>query len=245
MRSTPRILLCVGLIGIYLAWPTAAVSQAEPSPVRVEWSVGKAPEVGWTVGDHIPLYLTASSPADLKVTLPRLPARWGPFEVLTQKPAGSRENADGTRTFVREATVTLWAPGNFETPPFIVYYLDAEGESYEVQVPPISISVASVLKDGETEKLDLKPQIWLPGPTVWPWLLGGLLVALAGSLTGWVVLQRLLARRVAATWPSAVIDERPPHDIAYAELERITALDLPSRGEFKKHYSLVADCLRN
>jgi hypothetical protein len=44
--------------------------------------------------------------------------------------------------------------------------------------------------------------------------------------------------------PGPVIDPRPPEVIAYAELDRIAALDLPAQNQFKEHYSLVTDCLR-
>jgi hypothetical protein len=36
----------------------------------------------------------------------------------------------------------------------------------------------------------------------------------------------------------------PPEVIALAELERVAALNLPARGDFKQHYTLVVDALR-
>jgi hypothetical protein len=41
-----------------------------------------------------------------------------------------------------------------------------------------------------------------------------------------------------------VIDARPPEIIAYAELERISMLNLPAKQKIKEHYVLVSDCIR-
>ena len=49
---------------------------------------------------------------------------------------------------------------------------------------------------------------------------------------------------VPALAPVPVIDTRPPHVIAYAELDRIESLNLPAQDRIKEHYTLVAVCLR-
>jgi hypothetical protein len=141
-------------------------------------------------------------------------------------------------------TVTLWAPGDHEMPPLAVRYRDADDELHEIMSPPWSITLVSVLEEGETEKRDLKPQVSLPRPPVWPWLLGGLLLAALVGIAGRYLLIRL-RRRMASTPPAVhLIDPRPSHEIAYSELDRIAALNLPDQGELKRHYTLVADCLR-
>ena len=239
------VLLFLGLVATCLVLLRAiAHAQSEPGPVHAAWSVDDPPEGGWTVGDRIPLRLRATYPAGLTVSLPELPEAWGPFEVLQQsliKPVG---NEDGRLTTVREATVTLWAPGNHQTPALSVRYRGADDQLYEVSVPPLSITVVSVLAEGETEKRDLKPQASLPRPPIWPWILGGLLLTASVGAVGWATLARLRRRAVSSSAPTPVIDPRPPHEIAYSELDRIAALNLPARGELKRHYTLVADCLR-
>ena len=40
------------------------------------------------------------------------------------------------------------------------------------------------------------------------------------------------------------MEDRPPEMIAYHELDRIDALNLPAAGEYKHHYTLVTACLR-
>ena len=40
------------------------------------------------------------------------------------------------------------------------------------------------------------------------------------------------------------MDDRFPEEIAYQELDRISALNLPAQSEFKHHYTLVTTCMR-
>lgn len=224
--------------------PQAAHAQIGPEPVRVEWAVEGPSQGGWTVGDRIPLRLRATYPAGMEVTLPELPQVWGRFEVREQALLEPIANADGSVTAVREANVTLWAPGDYQTPPLTVRYRDADGQLREVLAPPLTITVVSVLGAGETEKRDLKPQISLPRSPLWPWLLGGLSLAAVLGVAGWLLLARL--RRYTTPLPATTVplDTRPPEEIAYEELDRIAALDLPAQGELKRHYTLVADCMR-
>jgi len=221
-----------------------ARAQADPAPVQIEWSIDQAPENGWTVGDRIPLRLSASYPAGFVVMLPRLPNRWGPFEVQAQEMLVPVENRDGTGTAVSQMAVTPWAPGRFETPPVIVQYRDEGGNLHETEAPSLEIAVASVLQEGETEKADLKPQAVLPGPDPRPWVFGSLFFLTLGSVAGWIGYRYLRRRPRAASGRGLVVDLRPAHEIAYSELERIEALDLPAQQDFKTHYFLVADCVR-
>jgi hypothetical protein len=240
-----RISLFLGLVTIFaVTLPQIVHAQAEPEAVRVQWSVDDAPEGGWTVGDRIPLQLAATYPADLEITLPELPEEWGPFEVLAQTLLPPADNKDGTLTAIRQAMVTTWAPGDYPTPPFTVRYRDAKDQLHETPVPPLSITVTSVLGQDDTQKRDLKPQVPLPRPPVWPWILGGLLLAALIGVAGWILLTRLLRRTARASIPALTFDPRPPHEIAYGELDRIAALKLPAHGELKHHYTLIADCMR-
>jgi hypothetical protein len=240
-----RIALFLGLAVACLVYlPLGVHAQTEPKPVYIEWVVGDTPDGGWTVGDRIPLSLKATYPVSLTVILPQWPEIWGAAEVLEQRLTGPIDNGDGTFTALREMTVTLWATGDHQMPPLAVRYRDADGELHELMSPPWSITLVSVLEKGETEKRDLKPQVSLPRPPVWPWLLGGLLLAALVGLAGRALLIRLRRRMASTAAAVHIIDPRPSHEIAYSELDRIAALNLPNQGELKRHYTLVADCLR-
>lgn len=245
MKKFITLVLLAQIFPFLLAFPSRA-----QEPVVAFWETDPPPDGGWTVGDPIPLRLRATYPADLQVVLPELSEQWGAFEVREQTLLNPIAQDNGAIVTVREATVVLWSPGEHETPPFAVHYRDTNGELQEVFVPPASITVASVLPEADgdqgtgIEKHDLKPQASLPRPPVWPWLLLGIFVAALLYYATERMLPHLRRRKEAELEVTEPIDDRPPEIIAYEELDRITTLDLPARGEFKHHYTLVTDCVR-
>ncbi len=194
-----------------------------------------------TVGDPAELIIEVTHPSEFSVIIPRLPAQWGAFEVRSQSPVQQVSNEDGTLETSRVIEVALFAPGSFETPDLGVTVRDPSGRVYQQAVPPVSVTVVPVLLDGDTEMRDLKPQASLSVPSLWPWAAGTLLLV---GLIVWAVYLLLKRRRSAEPPSELVVDTRPAYQIALEELARISELDLPGRGRFKEHYTLIADCIR-
>ncbi len=202
-----------------------------------------------TVGDRIVYTVRAEHDKDLVVDFPQLASTWGDFEVLSQRPLRPGKGSQGRVITGKEYVITAFTVGEHTTPPLRVSYLDRQGQTQEVETDPIRITVTSVLTgtEGVTSTLDirdLKPQAELPRD--WSWLLwaglAGLALALAILALLWFMARRRKRARAAA--PTAVVDLRPPEEIAYEELERIAGLQLVEQGRFKEHYTLTADCLR-
>jgi hypothetical protein len=202
-----------------------------------------------TVGGRIVYTVRAEHDKDLVVDFPQLSSAWGDFEVLSQHPLQPGRGSQGRVTTGKEYVITAFTVGEHATPLLRVSYLDRQGQTQEVEADPIRITVTSVLTgtEGVTSTLDirgLKPQAELPRD--WSWLLwaglAGLALALALLALLWFLARR--RKRAGAAVPIAVVDLRPPEQIAYEELERIAGLKLIEQGRFKEHYSLTADCLR-
>jgi hypothetical protein len=235
---------------------TRLAAQDDPPPVVAVWETDVPPEEGWTVGDVIPLRLRVIHDPTVEITLPTLPEQWGPFEVREQHTQAPITDDEGNKTTViHEVQATLWTPGKHETPTTTVSYQDPEGQAHEIPAQPVSITIVSVLpeapEEGELEKHDLKPQAVLPRPPIWPWVLAGVLGAVLLFFAGrWAWKKWRQRQRGSTEEDIEPVDDRPPEDIAYEELARIAALDLPaqhaSRGwrAFKLHYTLVTDCIR-
>jgi len=201
-----------------------------------------------TVGDRIVYTVRAEHDKDLVVDFPQLASIWGDFEVLSQRPL-QPGTSQGQVITGKEYVITAFTIGGHATPPLRVSYLDRQGQTQEIETDPIRITVTSVLTgtEGVTSTLDirdLKPQAELPRD--WSWLLwaglAGLALALAILALIWFLACR--RKRAGATAPAAVVDLRPPEEMAYEELERIAGLQLVEQGRFKEHYTLTADCLR-
>ncbi len=227
----------------YLLLALVIFQSRAQEPITVSWKTDTPPENGWTVGDPISLRLCVTYLADFDVTLPELPTQWGAFEVRDQKLLEPSQENDSRITVVRKTTVVLWSPGEHETPPFAIHHREAD-RLREVPVLPLSITVASVLAENDVEKHDLKPQALLPRPPVWPWLLAAMLVVMLLFLAIQRLLPRLRRRHTAGPEAMEPVDDRFPEEIAYEELERVATLDLPAQSEFKRHYTLVTDCVR-
>jgi len=200
-----------------------------------------------TVGDPIRLRLEVNHPADSTVELPLLGTEWDGFEVIEQTELETIDNEDGTATSGQDIVITLFEPGQFQTPPLVVTHHKADGSTEELAAPLISVRITSVLTDVAYLR-DIKPQAELPEPSIWPLVTGSLLTTLllTGLLAGaalWLY-HRWRTRPAPAEIPLSVIDTRPPEVIALAELDRIEAMNLPTQNRIKEHYSLVANCLR-
>ncbi len=215
--------------------------------LTIEWEVDDAPEGGWTIGDSIHLKLIATSSSDIDISLPELPSQWGPFEVSDQKLPESIENNDGTATVIREATVIPWETGELMPPAVRIQFRDSSDTIQERVVPVLSIQVGSVLTESDTQKRDLKPQasLSLPGPAIWPWILGTAVFLVFMAVVVWWIIRHRRQRDEDKIEDLVPVDDRYPEVIAYEKLDRLVALDLPAKGEFTRHYDMVTDCVRS
>jgi hypothetical protein len=239
------------MLAIVLLFLTAGVAlAAQPPDADVDFYAVESPEGElFTVGDPITLRLEVRHPTASQVELPVLDAEWGQFEVVSQTGQDTVTNGDGTATTRKDIVVTLFEPGSFQTPPLIVNHTTANGQPEELGAPVIPLKIDSILIEGDTELRDLKDQAELPVPPLWPLFLAGVVIAAAviggGYLAGQWAYNRWWRKQPIELAPQPVIDTRPPELIALTELERIEAMNLPAREQFKEHYSLVTDCLRD
>jgi hypothetical protein len=212
-------------------------------PVRADEGVQATltPDRGeLTVGDPIQLTLEVNHPTGYQVIIPQLDQIWGELEVRGQSQATTAANDDGTETTRQTIEVTLFDVGEFQTPSLPLTISDGAGQVTQELMAPISLTVVPTLAEEDNELRDIKPQASLAVPPVWPWIVGGLLVAVIVGLAGWSAYRRWRGEPLFAP----VVDNRPPWQVAYDELTRIEGLGLLEQGRFKQYYTLVTDCLR-
>lgn len=227
--------LCILFIFLLLATTETLLAQEEVT-ARLN-----ADRSELTVGDIVYLTLQIDHPAGYQLQLPPLDQAWddGLWEVRSQAAPETTPQGNGRERTTQLIAVTLWSPGTFTTPPLPVTLTDPTGRQVEVTAEPATLTVNSVLIPGDTQLRDIKPQAALPLPPLWPWVLLALVV-IGVAFYAW---QRY-GRRPRTKAPIPVVDTRPVYQIALDELDRVAALDLPARGQFKAHYTAVADILR-
>ena len=197
-----------------------------------------------TVGDLATLTLEVIHPSDHIVVLPRLGPEWGPFEVQLQTPAQTDSGGDGISTTRKRFRVALFAPGEYETPSLPLTVRAADGSVSLVSAPATRLTVRSVLSGADDALRDIRSPADL-SESFWDRPAVRVLVSLfaLGSL-GKVAYMLYRRFRGDAATPEPVMDTRTPREIATQELDRIERLDLPGRGQFKEHYTLVSAVLR-
>ena len=223
-------LLVIGVVSL-----AAAGSAKAESLVNAAISVADGE---YTVGDPLPLVLSVTHPAGYQVILPQLESNWGDFLIHSQSAGTTTTNPDGSQTTSQLIDARLFSPGTFNSPPLTITVSDGAGLLTEITTEPISVDIASVLVEGDSELRDIKPQAALPYVNYLPWVAGfGLLAfAFAGAY--------FLYRRRRSQLSLAAVDNRLPHEVALDELDRVGSLELPHTGRFKEHYTLVSDCIR-
>lgn len=227
-----RLHLIIPLLLALLLLAVGRASAQGSSPVTATLS---ASQDGLTVGDSIHLTLAVTHPTGYQVILPAVAPAWGDFTVVSQSPATTTANADGTETTTAIIDARLFQPGAFTTPPLDVNVTDGHGGLQKVTAAPAAVTIGSVLQKGETELRDIKPQATLPIPPLWPWIAAGL--AAVAALAGTIVWRMRRRRKVA-------VDNRSPYEVALDGLTIVEGLRLPEQGRFKEHYTLVSGTVR-
>ena len=223
--------------------PGAAAAQDGPhSGIRVSLTADRGT---LTVGDIVTLTLELTHPADHAVVVPSLVPGWGPFEVVSQTPAQTDTNADGTETTSQRIEVTLFTPGTFETPDLSISVRAPDGGVERVFPLPVRLTVDSVLSGPDETLKDIRPPADL-SPPQWrqPVVLAIAALAIAAVLiSGSYFVRRRLRGRGEQVVSS--VDTRTPWQAAVQEFDRIARLDLPGDGRFKEHYTLVAQAIQS
>ncbi len=225
--------LLIGVVMLIIIGPLAAQAQSE-----LEASLTIPDSIEYAVGDPIQMTLSITHPGDYQVIFPEIEREWADFLVMSQSAPSSIENGDGTRTTSQVIDARLFAPGSYETPPLLVTVVDGAGQLTEVPVPPASVTLDSILVEGDSELRDIKAQAELPYLNILPWVIGGVVIFVL-ALFG-----LLLKHRYKRRSSQLAVDNRLPHEIALDELARINELNLPEQGRFKEYYTLVSDTVR-
>lgn len=116
-------------------------------------------------------------------------------------------------------------------------FLAANGDTIRAWTDDVRVPIKRIAADAR----DLNPlkEQWKAPPNYLLW--GGIALAVLIAVAALIWWIRKRRSRGGIEAPAVKL---PPEVIALAELERISALNLPSRGDYKQHYTLVVDTVR-
>jgi hypothetical protein len=186
------------------------------------------------VGDVLGVTIAVQHPAGTVAILPAMGEQWGLFEVRSVAPPTVVEQEDGSLLSSRHMEVSLFAPGLYITPALSVRIADTSGTTWELQPPPLTVPVESLLGEPEPPLRDVKAQATVRAP-LWPLVAGGVTaLPIVVALLWW------FWRRGGV----AALGARTPTERALAELSQLAAAGLIQQGRFKEFYLGVAQTMR-
>lgn len=195
-----------------------------------------------TIADRLNLTITIAVDEDYEVTMPNLAGELEQFGIVdwhtTQPELMDNNKKMITRTYVLEPFLS----GDYTIPPMEAKFSKTgEAASHSIRTSEVNIKVNSLLPEDMKEMRlnDIKPPV--PYPTDYrKWLLigAGALVLVAAGILAWGYIKR---RRKMIDVQAVML---LPHEIAYKELDELTAENLVERGEIKVYYQRVSGILR-
>jgi hypothetical protein len=192
----------------------------------------------YTIGDPIYIELSVTHPEGYQVIFPKFEQNWGQFTVKSVNLPTKISNSDGTETSTQVVDARLFSPGTFTTPEVNLLISDENGNLNEITAVPISVTINSVLVEGDTQLRDIKPQSEIPYFNTWSWLISITTIFLL--IGGFAYFRNHYKQKKLFE----VQEKRTADEIALDELDHIESLKLPDVGRFKKHYTLTSICIR-
>ncbi len=197
-----------------------------------------------SVGDWIPLRLSATVPKGSEVQFPLLEEVVGDLVVLDSQVGEAVRHGDEIYQELT-ATVAAYDTGTFKIPalPVMVFAPgDSEGEEYWTE--PLQVIIQSVLPDsGFPEPVDIRSQVDVPitaWEVIWKVLVGLAIVALGYGITRW----RVWRKRRKGELPIPVPPPIPAHELAYRELMELQEKKLWQVGKLNLHYTGLSEIIR-
>jgi hypothetical protein len=227
-----RLLACC-LVTVALAGRLAA----DPAPVDVKAAVDKT-EV--TVGDPIQYTITVSAAPTIAWTAPDAKADVSPFEVRDYK-AGAPRLENGQSVTDITFTLALFKTGAFTLNKLAIRYRTDKGADATVAVPPVTVTVKSVLPPGTTDIKDIRgPQPAGADPVQWGL---GILIGLALAAAIVYFVYRRYHRKSAAA-PSRPAAPLTDWEIAVRDLDALREVSLTGPDEIKAFHIRITEITR-
>ncbi len=197
------------------------------------------------IGQQTIVKLRLTQPANLSVPWTTLPDTLSKIEIITKGKIDTLATGDNTKlTREQKFTVTAFDSGYFVIPPFAFNYkMPGDTATYIAETQPQLLTVNILPVDTTKAIRDIKGPIEV-GIT-WQEIL--MYAAIGLLIIGITVLIVYLTRRkknievVAAPPPP----QRPAHEIAIEELEKIKEEKIWQQGNYKLYHTRITDTLRN
>ncbi|MEW6618071.1 MAG: BatD family protein [bacterium] len=191
-----------------------------------------------TIGDPIKYTLVIEKDNNVQITPPEI--KPGNFEILNYKELKPQKTRN--KILIQyEYIITTYQTGKFKIPAVIIEYILPNKEKRKIHSQEIKIEVKSVLPQNAKDIKDIKPPVEIKADlTKWIWILIIIFLILLISVIGLIYWNK----RKKPPLEQEVEVIRPPHEIAYEQLNKIRTSNLLTQGLVKEYYIQISDVIR-
>jgi hypothetical protein len=236
MRSSKNIRIRTIITVLLIAGITGPSFSAVPDSKKGAIGVtARADKEQIAIGDRIKLDIFVKDTAGKEVLFPEAPEKFGDFTVIEAHPLKAKWPRK--ETIGQAYVLSIYTTGTHVIPPVQVKYRVSHKDEWRAEESrQIPIDVRSVLTGNDTDIKDLKGLVLLKGNMFWFLVL---VIVLAGAAILWLLWRRKMAR-------TSVMEtgRKFAHEIAYDQLDKLQAMDLPGKGKVKEYYIRLSDIVR-
>ena len=196
------------------------------------------------IGDWIKLNLSIKYSKDINVIWPNLEEAVGSFEIVRQDSLPIIKETGVDNTGALSAVVSIYDSGYYQIPAIqFLYFSNLDTSQKTVFTNPIDIYVSTLAVDTALPIKDLKDVIDIPIP------LFEILQYISAVILLLLLIYSIWERFKRKSNSAKVIvvekePEKPPHEIAYSELELLNDKKLWQQGMVKEYYTEVTEIIR-
>ncbi|MFH1837274.1 MAG: hypothetical protein ABH862_04095 [Candidatus Omnitrophota bacterium] len=224
------------LIGLSVVVAAFVAANAADDSIEITASIDKNV---FNIGDRIVLNVIVEDTSGYEIRFPEIVEKTGELDFVGSKPSPRKWNEP--KKMGRKYEFTVYDAGTYVIPPVPVEFKTPEAETWMVkESPQVPLEVKSLLIEDASASYIKPIKGLLPYGNRFRKILIAVLsvLILAGAgLFIWMRKRRSIPRE-------KVKEIIPAHIIAYEELSRLQAMNLPEKGLIKEYYTRLSDILR-
>lgn len=253
MRTTHHlllVLLVVSLFGILAGCKRDTTGEAAKGQFEVDKVYERGPvtvhvrldKTKLSIADTLLLQFEATVQPGYKIEMPKVDKTLENFGIVDWDDLGEKLDAKNDVVMTYQYRLEPFLSGNYEIPAFTFAFRDANdpNATHELTSEPIAVEVTSLLGDDRAKLVieDIEGVVEMPKPARrwWLWAVAALVVAAIPA--GWLLLRGRRAKQLVRIF-------KPAHEVAYARLKALVALNLVEQGRIKEFYEQISGILRH
>ncbi len=250
MRWKRLPLICMALLLIVAGCKRDSAGDAREGQFEVDKVYERGPvavhvrldKTKLSIADTVLLQFEATVQPGYKIEMPRVDKTLENFGIVDWDDLGEKLDAKNDVVTTYQYRLEPFLSGNYEIPAFTFEFHDANdpNATHELTSEPIAVEVTSLLGDQRAKLVieDIEGVVEMPKPARrwWLWAVAALVVAAIPA--GWLLLRGRRAKQLVRIF-------KPAHEVAYARLKALVALNLVEQGRIKEFYEQISGILRH